>query len=506
MKTNNVLNRATKGILSVIAVGTFALFSYTNCSKNSGSGSSSSAVNAATGTSTAAQTASFGLKVVNSSNNSVIYDDSNTSATLSLSSGGNYSFNIACSNVPAGSTLKLTATNTSTIAGVTSVPITVPVQCGSNAVSSNVFPQGKYALKLQATLPVTTKGQAAPVVAKSYNASVTCNPADQFVASAVSPANLTVTPSKGTSIGYGNLYDYNASSVIANAANFNCALDFTGTGIIDTVSQPCNQVFSSQYSNAVGVRSVSLIVQNSCNTYQFTTSLNNAFDPLYTNPSWPAAAAAGSSPVSSLVPGSFIYAQTSAAAGSAKGDARVDNMTYLATLNGNQNAVVPTFDSGIFTIQSTMQYSQSTSQQFGMNLTISGIKGDTSKVQNFDFSSAQMSAISFSADENPSASPAQPAVTFSGSNCTLSHMGGGTLQSSVGAICAGTSGPSAKYDSANYSVEVWGHYSCTNVSDTGGSVTIEGNFDGTWSGGYQCGCGCGGGGGGGGGGSSPVGV
>jgi hypothetical protein len=436
-----------------LAIGLgLSLLAYNNCSggfESAGGSSSGSASLQSTGVSQL----QLNFQVKNSATQ-LVYDDSVPNSSLTLSAGQSYSFIINTpTQPPAGATLQLTLTEISVIGAQ---PQVLTLNYGSNAIPSNLLNQGNYSFEFSAAAP----GMA--TVTKSYTAAVSC-PNPTFTKASLNPSAIQVSLASAN-----NIFNYSVAGVIANAngsGNYECALDPSGTSILDTGFQSCSAPFTA-YSSAVSTRNVNVVVlDKTCN---ISYSVSSAVNLPYTEPT--------------LGQGhQFIFGQTSNATGSAVGDSRVANLTYLATNEPNNTIVQSSLNGSSFTIQSSQNYQQASSVNYGITISLSGITGSVSTstgVNNLSVANASIQGISYSTDE---AGDSQVALSFSGTNCALSqqHVAVSFLP---GSPCgSGTSG-----DQNSVSVEIWGHYVCTGVSDSTGSFSIEGDFDGASSSSDNC--------------------
>ena len=478
-----VVKKIVVGILGTAAMA----LTYNNCSNGGGGGGGSSpasaptSVNSAGPTQTAAVvTSSLGLSVLDSSGTEV-FNDATSGSTLSVNSGSSYTFVVNCSSNLTSASLTLTLTNLS-LPG--QAPVAIPVNCGSNTISSSYFTGASgSSVSYSAVLAATSGGQV--VVNNSYSAVGNCNSADKFDASYLKASGVKLTQQAGKQ----NVYDIDASGIIANPQNYTCALDFTGTNIIDTQVQPCNKPFKGIVTNFVDVagvdqRNVHVRVQNLCSSPQLTV-------PLTFNYTLPAQGAGNV----------YIFAQTKDATGDASSDPRDENVNYLAT-NQDPLHVDASFEgadqssgtANTFTINSRIKYSQANSQEFGVYISISGFKQDVnSSNSNLTLSSSNSGAsmsISFSTDKDVS-NHSKSLATYTTSNCSFQTQG--KYITVTGTPCSGTQNKGANIQR---NAEVWGTYTCTAATDAGGgSIKISGSFDGTWNWSSSCYGGGGGGGG-----------
>jgi hypothetical protein len=398
---------------------------------------------------------------VTNSDGSLVYSDASVvpSSSLTMLAGQSYVIQLSQASSVAGTTFSLVATQTNVVNGAT---VSTPLQLGSNNFTAPL--QGDYSWKVVATPP-----NASPI-SSFYIANVTCS-SPTFTASSLDASKIVV--SAGTSA---NLFNLSASGVTTGAngmAPYTCAWDPTGTGIQDTAFQSCDSAISNFYSNFLGVRQVGLIVKDSCNA---TYPISNPATFTSAEPSMPGNV--------------FITGQISSAGGKAVGDPRIDGVSYLATNVGGHNIVQPNYNSGAFQIYSLLNYGEPSSVLFGLQIKLSGIK-DTINVSSgsgtIDASAAKIASVTFSTDQIGDQSPA---VSMSGSNCTLSNQGAKVLFTAGQPCSSGTSG-----DNNMATVEVWGHYSCTDISGDNDSANIQGDFDGYTNLVDNCGGGGGGGGG-----------
>ncbi len=387
----------------------------------------------------------------------LVYTDANPASSLILKENTDYTFNLQATNAPAGTTYKLYLTNIDLVSQNT---VSMNVQEGSNTLSLDM---GNYTVKLEATAPGLL-----PQV-KYYQASVTCA-SPTFTANSLNANAISVS-------GSNNLYTFSAAGVVASAngmAPYDCAFDITGTGILNTELKPCSQAFSSEYVNYVGPnRHIGLMVRDACNiavNVEKVSTLN------YSEPSMPGNV--------------FIFGKTSAVSSALVNDRRVNGIEYLATNVGGHKVVEPEDyipGSGKWTLSSSMNYGFASSAPFGMKLVVTGLTDSISPSGgSISAANAKLQSIAYSTDRDGDNAAA---LKFSGTTCTLSNQGAQLINVS-GSPCQ--SGSGTHY---NGTVEVWGHYVCTNVKNALGSMTIEGDFDGFADIADNCSGGGGGGGG-----------
>jgi hypothetical protein len=169
----------------------------------------------------------------------------------------------------------------------------------------------------------------------------------------------------------------------------------------------------------------------------------------------------------------FIAAQNSAQTGCAS-DVRAADVTYRAQ-NGISTKTAspckPIYNNGSFTLECLQNFGMPHSKSFGMKVDVSGL-GKYDLVANpgtIDFANAKVSGVRYTTDE---LSDAAPALQFASSNCTS------TVQARVlnaqGIPCAAGEATDAK----EATIEVWGSFTCSNVANACGSMTVTGKFDG----------------------------
>lgn len=398
------------------------------------------------------------ISITISNGSSTLYSDSVVNSSLVLKATENYNLHLQVSDAPIGTSYALEVTQIDVVNGATQ---SLPLVVGDNTLS--LPSQGDYSWKLVASAASYTP------VTKQYQAQVTCA-LPTFTAGSLNGAGISVTSGSGS-----NLYGFSAAGVVSGANGlppYQCAFDPTGTGIVDTVFHPCSQTLQDVYVNYVNSRNVGVIVKDSCNT---TYSISHDVQLDYTEPAMPGNV--------------FVFGQVSGATGSAVGDSRVDGVTYLATNSGGNNIVQPMYGNGNFGIYSVMNYQMSSSVKFGMEIELKGLVDNINVATGMGAVSATNATISSVAYATDQAGDEQPAVRFTGVNCQLSNQGA-TVKFLQGQPCsAGTTG-----DNNMATVEVWGHYSCTSLSSVGGSITINGDFDGSYNLVDHCGGGGGGGG------------
>ncbi len=427
------------------------------CVKQSGDSSTADSLNLSSGA-TQSQI-KLSMQIYDNSN-LLVYNDANSSSSLVLKSGQSYSLVLTPSALVPGISYSLQLTQ---IDIANAAPQVISLHAGSNAIS--IPNQGDYSLKIIATAPSMI------TLSKFYNASVTCvHPT--FTANSLDANGISVSAGAGR-----NLYNYSAAGVVAHAngqSPYKCAFDTTGSGIIDSAFQDCSSSLANAYVNYVANRNVAVIVKDACNTvYTVSKSVNLPYS----------VPAIGSQIV-------FIAGQVSAATGVAVGDSRVDGVTYLATNSGGNNIVQPNFANGNFTIKSAMNYGMSSSVKFGVTINLIGITGSVNPATasgTLNASAATIKSVTYSTDQ---AGDSKAAVSFAGTNCTLSNQDVKVVYTN-GTPCS----PGSVGTGKQVTVEVYGNYSCTGLSNSTGSINMAGSFDGLTTLVDSCNGGGGGGGG-----------
>ena len=293
-----------------------------------------------------------------------------------------------------------------------------------------------------------------------------------------SAAGGTVTVTSGS--GY-NLYNYSvtlpASLSTAAYGTLTCALDPTGTGVIDLLPVPCSGGTTTQlvdqsgnkdiYSNYVGSRPVMVnIHQDLCNGTDSITSTNGL--------KYPEVLSSSGSPValisnSGLNSGSlklsgqyeFLSAEVS---NSSSADPRLAGASFLATnYGGAQVQADGSNAAGPFSISSMTNYAQlyaltSSHQSFGVN------------IKNFtpNNSGGGTGSVTFSTDELGGQSSG---FSLTKNDCTFANVGSTLLNIKSGTCQDGTAWQS-------YTVDFWGTYSCKGMSDGTNTLDLSGAFEG----------------------------
>lgn len=406
--------------------------------------------------------ASLNLTVLDS-NGRTIYDESSNSS-LKLVAGSMYTMRVR-GTAPPDTVLSAAITNIDLPSSLTT---TLPFKFNGDTswVASSA---GDFALKL-----TITSASSATVASKNYSAIVTCA-GPTFTATSLSGSQIAISSGAGP-----NLYQFDVSGVIGAAnghAPYLCALDPTGTGIQDTGFQPCNQAFGNVYVNYVSTRNVGVIVKDACNT---SHAISNRVNLDYSVPTFPGS--------------TFIYGQVSGASGNAVGDPRVDGVTYLAENSGGHNIVSANYGGGSYVINAWQSYGLPSSVSFGTQIRLAGFT-DTINVSTgqgtIDASQARIAGMMYATDQ---AGDQTATLSFTGANCVLSNQGARVLFNQGQPCGDGKTG-----DNNTATVEAWGNYSCTGLSDAGGAINLAGSFDGAYTMTDSCS-----GGGGGGGGITPV--
>ncbi len=429
--------------------------------QNCGVASNSSTISSASQSSVGVNQVQMNLRVIDSSGHTV-YNDAVPNSSLTLKAGSDYTFIVGTSaTLPSGASLSLAYTNLSVVSQSTQ---TMAFRFGSNLVKAGVFQQGTYKFQMQATAPGMVN------TAKTYNVSYTCaNPT--FTAASLNASGVSVT---GTT----NMYSFNVANVVSGANGlgpYQCAVDQTGSSILDTSFQSCSTLFSNLWSNYVSTRTVHVAVRDACNIVQQVSAPVNL---AYSEPA-----------MGTEVP--FVFGVTAASAGTAI-DARVQNLTYLATNQSPNIDVQSSINGSAFTIQASHNYQLSSSVAFGIKISLANLTNSVNIATgsgSISAAGATIQELDYSTDES---GDSQVALSFSKQSCVLSNQGA-KVMFVAGTPCT-SSGKTGDQNKAT--IEVWGHYKCTNVANTNGSFTIEGDFDGMSDKSDSC---VGGGGGGGGG-------
>jgi hypothetical protein len=384
--------------------------------------------------------AKMAVTVTDASGNTV-YSDSVANSSLILKAAQNYTINLAVTNAAPGTTYSMVGTN---IDLVSSSPITIPLNAGATTFS--LPQQGDFQLAIKASAP----GYAE--LDKYYQADVTCV-SPTFTAASLNANAITVTKGSGAN----NIFNYNGAGVIAAAngmAPYTCAWDPTGTGIVDTQFSDCTKPLTGFYVNYVGSRNVGLIVKDACNqtyTVSKVVSLPEAIPAL------------GQGNV--FISGTVTSASTD--------DSRVAGVNYLATNVNGDDPVIPNYGGGQFDIVAAQNYNMNSSVNFGMEIKLGGITdtiNQSAGTGTVDVSKAVIEKVVYSTDESGDQAAA---MSFSGSNCTLSGVQAKVVPVMGQPCSGGTSG-----DNNGVTVEVWGSYSCTGLASSGQVMNINGEFDG----------------------------
>lgn len=456
-------------IIQGTGVGALALlFAASGCNQGSGGGATPPATSSTSTSST--QNANIVVRNVSMSilnmNGSTVFNDQNANSSLVLTGGTQYQLLLQAPGAPAGTTFVLDMSPEAAVAN----PITIsyPLVVGKNNLQ--VSGSGTYVMELKVTSPNVT---ATP---KSYTAQVNCTEPNGIGGfTTVNDSGISVTSAGGN-----NLFNYSASGVTSTANGmgpYQCAWDLTGVNIQDTTFGSCSTPATSQYSNYVGTRNIGVIVMDACGE---TVTAHNSVNLAYTVPTMPGNV--------------FIYGQVSNTTGSAATDARINNVTYLATNAGGNNIVKVNSGNGGFTITAQEQYQTPNSLPFGMSLQLTGVNSSinlSAGTGTVDVTGASIKLATYSTDQSGDSVPAQ---SMTSTTCTLSNQGA-VVKMISGTPCSG--GTTGSNNAAT--VEVYGDYQCP-MSGGVGTATITGSFDGY----YRMADNCVGGGGGGGGGVAPI--
>jgi hypothetical protein len=475
-KLNHARTRSLQGIATVSALLVF----FNNCSGGYDTNGTSASLSSQ---STGVAPVQLNMTIPNPSGGAPLFDSSKQ--VNFTGAAGTYTVNIACNGAPAGMLLQLSGTETDKPADLNVVQQFLPIsssglQCGSNTV---LFKQGDWNLALSATAPNM------PNVQKPMGATVTCNVATPFTSVSVGTITATADPTYGP-----NVYDFSIGSITPTGgqAPYFCALDPTGSGIIDTAYQPCTTAFTHFYTNYVGVRTqVGVSVIDSCGV-------------AVSSPSHTVNVAYSSTPYNGhLSQNVYIFGTTSNAKfgkSTVVNDPRFTNVVYLATNNltavPNGGSVTPgytdaddlnsngngkPYGKGSFSLNAIENYNHvqssltSNSPNFGVSLNISGITGSINPAAPvaLSLSGATMS-VNYTTDE---IGDSAGALSFSGS-CAFT----GQIQ----ALHVSGSPCTAPYsgDTFQGTVEVAGTFTCTSATGTaltdsaGDSIDFTGTFDG----------------------------
>jgi hypothetical protein len=364
----------------------------------------------------------------------------------------NYSLNPVLSNLQNGESAQIQITNLSI-----PNPVTVTHGVSGSPVSWTPIEAGDYEIKVK-----VMKGNELKET-KSFTGVIQCSNST-FTAGSLNSSAITVT-------GTNNLYTYsispasNAQTVISTANGippYQCAWDLSGIGFISSPFTPCGSP-RTDYSSYVGPRRIALIVKDGCNvSHPVAKDLTLSTTPL-TSPG-----------------NNFIIGNVSDETGIADIDPRIKGVHYQAQ---NNNPLAPsdlqvsfgTSHPFTFNIQAFHKYNsgQNNHAAYGIKLEIGGITGTLSGSGTLDASAANVTRIEYHTDQ---AGDHKPKITLVGTTCTSSL----SVKKDVIPISCG---PTSTGGEASWThVEVWGTYTCTNVSTSGsndpGSATISGSFDG----------------------------
>jgi hypothetical protein len=420
--------------IAIIAAGA------TSCSKLSGMANNSTSF----GTTTTATASTVSMKVVDQTSSTTIYTDTSTNKTFSLTAGKAYALEVTATNLPTGAVLAVAVTNTSLPNATAQV---LPFASGETIFTPAVA--GDYTVKV-----MINSATGSNLMTQNYSAGVACQ-TPTFTANSLSANGLTVT-------GSNNLYTYSASGVISAAngqAPYQCAYDLTGVGIVDTAFTDCTVPVTNQYSPYVSARNIGVIVKDSCNTsYSVSKSLTlTAAVP--------------------VAPGNvFITGTVSAETGSALTDTRIHGVHFSSINTGGYNVVQPSYGGTNYSIQTAVNYGQPSSVAYGMKIDVTGLAGTFNLTNNvtgtIDASHASIAQVLYKTDQ---AGDQNPSVSLTSTTCTTTGIHA-QVQNPQGVPCtAGSTGGSNN----QATVEVWGDYTCTNATSSGGAtVTLTGTFDG----------------------------
>lgn len=389
---------------------------------------------------------SVSMKVSNSAGQVLFDSSSSLNNGFRTKAGENLLLDARIQNFKPGMSATIQINNSSTPANTLAGKFTTNAE-GKISASFAPASSGDYLMRAQ----VLQNNQV--ISNETFVASVECaNPT--FAASSLDGTAISVSGNNGVST-------YSASGVVSRAngqAPYRCAFDFNGDGVVDSQLQNCANSQTDILSTYVINRKISVVVADACNT-SHTVSKSVVL---------PAATPA--------MPGNvFIAAQNSAMSGCAN-DIRAADVTYRAQ-NGISSKTPapckPIYNNGSFTLECLQNFGMPHSKSFGMKIDVSGL-GVYNLALNpgtIDASNAKVSGIRYTTDE---LSDAAPALQFASSNCTS------TVQARVlnaqGIPCAAGESTTAQ----EATIEVWGSFTCTNVANACGSMTVTGKFDGLY--------------------------
>lgn len=454
----------------LIGVGLGLVIGYNACSQNGFTGSGASAVQLGSSQAVGQSQVKMSLSILDTTN-ATVYTDSIAAESLTLKSATNYFAFIQPSaglSSPSGASINILLTPISVANGTT---VTVPAQFGTQ-VALPQFQTGQYTVQLVENAPSMVQ------VSQTYQASVIC-PSPTLTAAGTS-ASITASLSSQN-----NVFNYTVSNLVANGmAPYFCALDPTGTGILDTAFQPCSQVFNQVYNNYVASRNVAVMVRDACNIAV----------PVYAQVNFPyTIPAPATTTVAAQTGVNFIFGQFTGATESAQNDSRVNNVSYFATnesvtnssmssnASNTQQVVLTDFNqdttgvASAFDIHSWFNYGMTSSVNLGMAINLSNISGTvnfTTGASTLSATNAKISSVQYTTDQ---AGDVLPSMAFSGTNCTLSNQG---IQALFVAGSPCTSSDGSKHTGGKFTIEMWGSYSCNSLTTSGGTVNVKGTFDG----------------------------
>jgi len=371
----------------------------------------------------------------------LVYSDTSPTGPLQIRATQTYILKLSTKNYPAGTSFQLQITNLS--GGTSSIPIVAGVS------NISVPTQGDYVFNIIASASGFADEN------QSYSAAVTCS-SPTFTATSLAPQNIFVGATAN------NTFSLDATKVVTGAnglAPYSCAWDFTGVGILDTNFGDCSQVLSQVYSDLVDIRVVGLAVKDACNT---TITVSSSTSVTYVEPSMPGK--------------QFIFAHVGPISVI---DRRYDDVTYLATNNAIKAPVNSQYSAGTFVVFSQLNFGMPNSVDHGIDIRIKGLTesialNPATGAGAINVASAYIDKLQFSTDQ--ASDKAAVALIGVPSACTLSSQNV-TVTPMAGAPCA----PGVSGTGKILSVEMWGHFSCTNLTGATHTVPITGDFDSSYN-------------------------
>ncbi len=385
-----------------------------------------------------------------------IYCDKNAGTSLQMIAGKSYVFQITSESDGGPYVYRTQLQRVDLLSSIPSAPL--DLNAGANLFTAPSA--GDYAIRIA----VVDGGTVFP--ARTFQTAIACNNPTPLSVGGLNLAGINVS-------GGANVFSFSSAGVVSGGvggqAPYICAWDYNGDGTRDSAYADCSVARNNVYVNHHGTRLVGILVKDSCNTTVSATVSRSLM------------------PAPTRTPGDasvFIHGVVSNATGAAASHRGVNNVNYWGINNQTvagrtvvTSVLQPNGANSTFAMASAYSYGQPSSVEFGQRISLSGLNvqlGANLASTSISAASAVMSNIQFNTDQS---GDNQLPLQLAGTTCTLTDQGARVLEV-LGTPCAAGQSNATWGQAMRWTFHVWGRYECTNVSASGASATITGEFDG----------------------------